>query len=391
MKWPLMHNNISRSDADEVIKFLSQDPLPILTNSSKVKEFEKAWGDWLGTKYNVMINSGSAANELSLLYLKHKFPEGGEVIVPPLAWVSDVAAILQNDFTPVFCDIKLNNLALDIEDVKKKITPKTKAILLIHILGYNGMSEELIQLCKEKNILLIEDVCESHGTTFKGQKVGTFGDISNFSFYYAHHMTSIEGGMINTNNPEIYQLIRAFRSHGMLRETTDENFKANILNQHPDLNKDFVFLEAAHNFRSTEINAVIALNQLKNLDSNNKIRAENLNIFLDNLNPDKFITEFDREGNSNYAFTLVLKKPSWTLRTNVELALKNAGIEFRRGLSGGGNQLRQPYLKRLFGDAYMNFPITDHCHNFGWYIGNYPELPKEYITELTSIVNDLSE
>lgn len=389
MKWLLMNNNISRSDVNSVIEFLSQDPIPILTNSSKVKQFESEWGKWLGTKYNVMVNSGSAANELSLLYLKHKFPEGGEVIVPPLAWVSDVAAILQNDFTPVFCDITFKNLALDIEEIKKKITSKTKAILLIHILGYNGLSQELLDLCKEKNILLIEDVCESHGTTFKEQKVGSFGDISNFSFYYAHHMTSIEGGVVSTNNEEIYQLIRAFRSHGMLRETTNDDFKAKILNQHQDLNKDFIFLEAAHNFRSTEINAVIALNQIKNLDKNNKIRAENLCIFLDNLNSQKFITEFDRDGNSNYAFTLVLRHQNWELRDKIEQALKSAGIEFRRGLSGGGNQLRQPYLKKIMGNAYENFPITDHCHHFGWYIGNYPELPKEYIIQLTNLVNNL--
>lgn len=389
MKWPLMHNNISRSDVNSVIDFLSQDPIPILTNSTKVKEFETKWGEWLGTKYNIMVNSGSAANELSLLYLKYKFPEGGEVIVPPLAWVSDVAAILQNDFTPVFCDITFKNLALDIEEIKKKITSKTKAILLIHILGYNGLSQELLDLCKEKNILLIEDVCESHGATFKGQKAGSFGDISNFSFYYAHHMTSIEGGIISTNNEEIYQLIRAFRSHGMLRETTNDELKTKILNENQDLNKDFVFLEAAHNFRSTEINAVIAINQIKNLDKNNKIRAENLCLFLDNLNSNRFITDFDREGNSNYAFTLVLKEQDWTLRDKIEYALKSKGIEFRRGLSGGGNQLRQPYLKRILGDHYQNFPVTDHCHHFGWYIGNYPELPKQHITELTDLVNNL--
>ena len=131
MKWPLMSNNISRDDANELIKFLSQDPLPVLTNSAKVKEFEKIWGEWLGVKHNVMVNSGSAANELSLLYLKYMFPEGGEVILPPLCWVSDVAAVLQNGFTPVFCDIKLSNLALDADEVEKKITSKTKAILLM--------------------------------------------------------------------------------------------------------------------------------------------------------------------------------------------------------------------------------------------------------------------
>ena len=387
MKWPLMHNNISRSDADEVIKFLSQDPLPVLTNSTKVKEFEKVWGEWLGTKYNVMVNSGSAANELSLLYLKYLFPEGGEVIIPPLCWVSDVAAVLQNGFTPVFCDINLSNLALDVKQVKEKITPKTKAILLIHILGYNGLSDELLQTCKEKKILLIEDVCESHGATFKGQKVGSFGDISNFSYYYAHHMTSIEGGMIGTNNHEIHQLMRAFRSHGMLRETTDEAFKKETLVKHPDLNKDFVFLEAAHNFRSTELNAVMALNQIKSLDKNNKIRAENLDIFLSGLDRKKFFVDFDTEGNSNYAFTLILNDKDFVTRDRVESCLHKNGIEFRRGLSGGGNQLRQPYLKKILGDIYEEFPVTDHCHHFGWYVGNYPELPKENIPILTELLN----
>lgn len=387
MKWPLMHNNISRADADEVIKFLSQDPLPILTNSTKVKEFEKVWGEWLGTKYNVMVNSGSAANELSLLYLKYLFPEGGEVITPPLCWVSDVAAVLQNGFTPVFCDISLSNLALDVEQVKEKITPKTKAILLIHILGFNGLSDELLRVCKEKNILLIEDVCESHGATFKGQKVGSFGDISNFSYYYAHHMTSIEGGMICTNNEKIYQLMRAFRSHGMLREITDDKLKQSVLSDYPDLNKDFVFLEAAHNFRSTELNAVMALNQIKSLDKNNKIRADNLKIFLDGLDRKKFFADFDTEGNSNYALTLILNDKDFAVRDTIESRLNQNGIEFRRGLSGGGNQLRQPYLKKIFGDKYEEFPVVDHCHHFGWYIGNYPELPKDDIPKLTALLN----
>lgn len=382
-----MNNNISRNDANEMINFLSQDPLPILTNSAKVKEFEKVWGEWLGVKYNTMVNSGSAANELSFLYLKYMFPNGGEVILPPLAWVSDVAAVLQNGFTPVFCDIKLSNLALDVDEVEKKITPNTKAILLIHILGFNGLSDKLLKICKEKNILLIEDVCESHGATFKGQKVGSFGDISNFSYYYAHHMTSIEGGMIGTNNPEIHQLMRAFRSHGMLRETTDEDFKNKTLAAHPDLNKDFVFLEAAHNFRSTELNAVLALNQIKSLDKNNKIRAENLKIFLKGLDMNKFFVDFDTEGNSNYAFTLVLNDKNFDFRDRIEASLRQNGIEFRRGLSGGGNQLRQPYLKKIFGNKYEEFPVTDHCHHFGWYIGNYPELPKENIPILTELLN----
>ncbi len=384
-----MFNNITREDANEVINFLSADPLPILTNSSKVKEFESKWGEWLGSKHNVMVNSGSAANELSLLLLKHLHPEGGEIILPPMAWVSDVAAVVQNGFTPVFCDISLRDLALNVNEVKKKITDKTRAVLLIHILGYNGLSDEIIDLCKEKNITLIEDVCESHGATHNGRKVGTFGDISNFSFYYAHHMTSIEGGMICTNNERYYQLFRAFRSHGMLRETTDEQFKDSVLAANPSLNKDFVFLEAAHNFRSTEINAVIALNQIKSLDENNKIRAENLSLFLNGLDSNKYFTDFKREGNSNYAFTLILKDKDFALRNKIESVLRENGVEFRRGMSGGGNQLRQPYLRRILGDIYEQYPVTDHCHHFGWYIGNYPALEKENIGKLTEILNNV--
>lgn len=388
MSYPLMYNNITREDVNQIIDFLNQDTIPQLTNGPKVREFESKWSEWLGVKYSLMVNSGASANELTLLYLKYKYPEGGEIIVSPLCWVSDIAAILQNGFTPIFCDINYHNLALNINEVKSKITNKTKAILLVHILGYNGINDEFINLCKEKNILLIEDTCESHGATYKGTKVGSLSDVSNFSFYYAHHMTCIEGGVISTNNEEMYELLRTFRSHGMLRESTNDTFKQKILKENPSLNKDFVFVEAAHNFRSTEINAVIALNQIKRLDENNKIRKTNLDTFLDNLNKDLYFTDFDREGNSNYAFTLLLKNKSFELRDRVEKLMQDNKIEFRRGMSGGGNQLRQPYLKK-YSYEYDKFPVTEHIHHFGWYIGNYPELSKNKILELTSILNKI--
>lgn len=388
MNYPLMYNNITREDTNEIIKFLSQETIPQLTNGPKIREFESKWSEWLGVKYSLMVNSGASANELTLLYLKHKYPEGGEIIVPPLCWVSDIAAILQNGFTPVFCDINYNNLALNVDEVKSKITNKTKAVLLIHILGYNGINDDIINLCKDNNVLLIEDTCESHGATYKGKKVGSLSDVSNFSFYYAHHMTCIEGGIISTDNEEMYQLLRTFRSHGMLRESTNNDFKQKVLKENPSLNKDFVFVEAAHNFRSTEINAVIALNQIKRLDENNKIRSRNLNVFLDNLNKDLYYTEFDREGNSNYAFTLLLRNKNFELRDKVEKHMVDNQIEFRRGMSGGGNQLRQPYLKKYFNeDECTKYPVTEHIHHFGWYIGNYPELSTDRILELVSILN----
>ncbi|MEK7596711.1 MAG: DegT/DnrJ/EryC1/StrS aminotransferase family protein [Patescibacteria group bacterium] len=386
--WPLMSNNIERDDVDAVISFLSQKEIPILTQSKKVKEFEEAWSKWLGVKYSVFVNSGSSANQITMLALREIYG-GGEIIVPPLTWVSDIAAVIQNGFVPVFCDINLKTLALDVKEIKKKITKKTRAIFLTHILGYNGLSQELLDLCKEKKIMLVEDVCESHGATFNGQKCGSFGTASNFSFYYAHHMTSIEGGIISTNDHEIYQYARKFRSHGMVRESTDDSLKNSFKDRYPDLNPDFIFSSPAYNMRSTEINAVIALNQLGKLDKNNIVRTKNLKIFLDNVDKKKYYTAFDQAGNSNYAFTLLLKNKDFAQRDKVEKTLRENKIEFRRGMSGGGNQLMQPYMRKLVGDEYKKYPNVNHVHHFGWYIGNYPNLDQKKIFALCEILNSI--
>ena len=384
-----MYNNINEKDFVCMTEFLSQRPLPILTNGKKIREFEKKWSEWLGVKYSVFVNSGSSANIITLAIIKELYGDG-EVITAPLTWVSDVSAILHAGLTPIFVDINLKNLAIDEDELLNKITPKTKAILLTHVLGYNGLTDKIIDICKEKNIILIEDVCESHGATFRGQKVGSFGDISNFSFYYAHHMTSIEGGMICTNDEKIYNIARAYRSHGMVREIDDVELKNEYINNNPDLNKDFIFISSAYNMRSTEINAVLALNQLDRLDYNNLRRKENLDTFLDNLDKNKYYTNFNREGNSNYAFTLLLNNLDIEFRNKVESVLKENEIEFRRGMSGGGNQIRQPYLSKMFSKEYASqFKNTEKVHFYGWYIGNYPELESQKIIDLCKILNNI--
>lgn len=385
---PLMSDNIDKEDVKALVDFLSQDQIPKLTNGPKVIEFENAWGKWLGTKHNLMVNSGASANELTMLALNYIHGEG-EIIVPPLTWISDISSVIFSGFKPVFCDINLKNLSFDIEKLKQIITPKTKAIFLTHVLGVNGLTDELIQLCNEKNILLIEDVCESHGTTFKGQKVGSFGFASNFSFYFAHHMSTIEGGMICTNDEYFYQVCRALRSHGMMREMTDNNLKQQIIDDNPDLNKDFIFIAPAHNFRSTELNAVIGLSQIKKLDSNNINRVDNFKYFMERLDSNKYITDIEMEGQCNYAFIIILKEDSFELRDKVETTLREKGIEFRRGLSGGGNQLRQPYFKKHYNINYDDFKNIDHVHHFSWYVGNYPTLEREKIDTLLNTLNNI--
>ena len=384
---PLMDDNINREDVNSVIDFLNQNPIPKLTYGPKVVEFEKQWSEWVGVKHSLFVNSGASANELTMLALKYMYGDG-EVIVPPLTWISDISSVLFAGFRPVFVDVNFDNLSFDLNKLKEAITPKTRAIFLTHVLGINGLTDELLKLCKDKNILLIEDVCESHGTTFKGKKVGSFGYASNFSFYFAHHMSTIEGGMVCTNDDKLYQMCRALRSHGMMREMTDDTMKQEIIEKYPDLNPDFIFVGPAHNFRSTEINAVIGLNQLPRLDDNNKKRVANFNHFISNLNAEKYVTELRTAGQCNYAFIVIMRDDSFDMRDKIEATLKEKGIEFRRGLSGGGNQMRQPFMTQ-FNYNLDNYPNIEHIHNFSWYIGNYPSLSQEKIDYLLEVLNNL--
>jgi CDP-6-deoxy-D-xylo-4-hexulose-3-dehydrase len=263
-------------------------------------------------------------------------------------------------------------------------------VFLTHVLGYNALSRRLLDALAERGVPLIEDVCESHGATFEGRKLGSFGLASNFSFYYAHHMTTIEGGMVSTADAELCALLRMLRGHGLVRESGSEDVKRRYAAAHPDLTPDFIFALAGFNLRSTEINAVLGRSQLRRLDANNQRRRENLRVFLEHLDPGAYFTDFAVEGSCNYAFTLVLRRPDDALRDRVVAALDEAGIEFRRGTSGGGNQLRQPYLEGTVPrDALQRFPRVDHVHFYGFYIGNYPELERARILALCDMLNAL--
>ena len=384
----LMDNNFTKSDINSAIKLLNKNER-IFTQSKNVIKFEKSWSKWLGIKYSVFVNSGSSANLLTLAILKN-LKGKGEVIVPSLTWVSDISSVLQNNLKPVFVDINPKNLCMSESHIMKKVNKKTIAVFLSHIQGFNGLTSELIKFLNKRNIMLIEDVCESHGATFKNKKLGTFGKISNFSFYYAHHMSTIEGGMICTNDKKIFHLAKILRSHGMSRESGDKIFEKKIIKKYPKLSPKFIFLYPAYNFRNNEIGAVIGLSQIRSLNKNNTIRKNNFNIFLKNLDKKKYRTVFNIEGSCNYAFPLILKKANFKNRDKLESILKRNRIEFRRGNAGGGNQLRQPYLKEFAKKInFKNFKEVDHVHFFGYYIGNYPSLNKKKILKICSILNSI--
>ena len=382
---PLMNNNITADDIDALIDFLKTSDR--FTNGPVVKKFEEEWSKWLGVKHSVFVNSGASANLITISACKLLFG-AQDVIVPALTWSSDISSVFHCGMSPVFVDIDLRTLAMDEEQVIKKLG-SGKIVFLTHILGLCGLSQRLLDEIVASGAILIEDVCESHGAIYKGKKLGVFGKASNFSFYYAHHMSTIEGGMICTDDDEFYEACRILRSHGMLRESTSESLKMSYYSEYPDLNPDFIFTYPGFNMRSTEINAVLGLSQLKRLDENNKKRRENYAAFIAGLDPDKYYTEFNLEGSCNYAFTLLLRNPDKEMFDRIAQALTRENVEFRKGMSGGGNMLRQPFVRKRIGDLFESYPNVDMVHFYGMYIGNYPGLESEKIERLCKLLNDI--
>ena len=388
----LMNNNYTNNDIGVVKKFLRNKNI-ILTQSKKVLEFEKKWSKWLGVKYSTFVNSGSSANFITISILKvlNKNKNKNEIIVPSLTWVSDINSVIMNGFKPIFVDINLDTLSMSSEQVIKKLNKKTLAVFITHAQGFNGLSNKLLAELKKRKITLVEDVCESHGAKHNNKKLGSFGLISNFSFYYAHHMTTIEGGMVCTNDKKIYELSKIFRSHGMAREAKNDKFEMEIRKKYKTLSPQFIFLYPTLNFRNNEISAVIGINQLKSLDKNNLYRTKNFKLFIKNLDKKKYWTDYKILGSSNYAFPIILNTKSIKKRDNFEKELTKNNIEFRRGNAGGGNQLRQPYLKKFIKiKNFKNFKNVERVHFFGYYIGNYPSLNKKKILKITKILNNIS-
>ena len=381
--WPLINDNVTPSDRKILSDFILSGER--LTNGPKVKEFEKAWSEWLGVKHSVMLNSGASANYIQVAIVKH-LKGKGEVIVPSLSWVSDCSSVINLGMDLIFVDINLSNFSMSYESLKAAITPNTKAIMLVHGLGFNALNDKIIELAKENNIMLLEDVCESHGAKFKDNYAGTYGDVSCFSFYFGHHMTTIEGGMICTNDEEIYQLAKMFRSHGFVREASLEVQKYYKEN-YPELNPLFTFSVPGFNMRSTELNAVLGLEQLKRLDFNIEARRKNFQTWIDNLNPELYYTDYDVEGNSSFALPLI-----YFNLDNVEKIcniLTEEKVEYRLGTIGGGSQVYQPYILNSPHHIPNNLTNSDIIHKNSLYVGNHPELTEEQIINLCKKLNNV--
>ena len=390
--YPLLSEAFSRKDINEGINVLRSKHI---TMSKITKKFELYFAKKMGAKYAIMTNSGSSANLLALSCLtnplsKRKISPGSEVIIPAICWSTSLWPIIQNNLKPVFVDVELGTFNIDINNLKKKITKKTKAIMLIHVLGTSTNMTRLLKIVKKYKLDLIEDTCESLGTKYNKKNLGTFGRFGTYSFYYSHQITSGEGGMIVCDDINDYNVLKSLRSHGWSRDTDLHN---SFKNNYKNLDDRFLFIGPGYNVRPTDIQAAIALNQFKRLNEFIKIRNTNRNKIINFL-------KIDNKWNNQFSFVKVdiKTKPSWfglPILINKRYAhikkeflnqLSKKGIENRPIISG--NFLNQPASKFFkFSSSKKDFKNADEIENRGFFIGLHTKNLKQ--SELKFISNCL--
>jgi CDP-6-deoxy-D-xylo-4-hexulose-3-dehydrase len=387
MYWPLMKNPISFYDRIKMAKFLLFSNK--FTNGPKVKEFEEKWSDWLGVKNSLYVSSGSCANLLLFSAIKelYKIKDGEKVLVPACTWTTSISPVIQSGLVPIFCDINLKNFSFNENNLNyiKKIHPDIKIIFITHLLGILANK----QICESlfPNALIIEDLCESHGLeNEEGKKVGSESLGATFSFYFGHHINTIEGGMVSTNNDELYNLLRMKRSHGLAREATYEKF-GEYAEKNPKISRQFLFMTDGYNFRNHEVCAVLGLSQLKRLNKIIETRRKNYHQFhnIISKNKNKFYIPDCKKGNSSFCLPIICKNKS--LATKLKKILEEKKIEYRPIVSG--NILKHPAFKKYKLCTNKTKLTVDILHRNGLYIGNNQFVTKDQINELSKILNGI--
>jgi CDP-6-deoxy-D-xylo-4-hexulose-3-dehydrase len=348
-----------------------------ITMSSHVEKFEKEFARFVGSKYAIMVNSGSSANLLSVFascnpLRKNRFKIGDEAIVPALCWSTSLWPLVQAGLKPVFVDINSSTLNVDVNELIKKITPKTKVIMAVHVLGNSSDIEKIKNICDNKNIILIEDTCESLGSKFKNKNLGTYGDFGTYSFYYSHQITCGEGGAIVCNSFDDYKLLYSLRAHGWARGPNEPKKNDPVLKKRDG---KFIFINSGFNLRPTDLAAAMASSQLKRLKKFIRIRNDNRK---------KIINKIIKSRKWDYQFSFLHKSnfvtPSWfglpilidkkfiKIKNKFTTHLEKFGIENRPIISG--NFLNQPCAKLYnLNPKKLKFKNSQEVEERGFFIG----------------------
>lgn len=380
--WKLQENILEKSDKDKLSDFINSTDR--FTQFNMVKLFEKKWSEWQGCKYSVFVNSGSSADLLMLDAVKefHNIPDNSEVLVPAVTWTTNITSVIQAKLTPVFVDINLDDLAFDYAGLEKAVSPKTKIILITHLLGLPANISKIKAVAEKRGLIVLEDCCESHGAHVGGKKVGNHGAASTFSFYWGHHMTTIEGGMVCTDDERLNDLFLLKRSHGLAREL-DPSKHDIYRKKYPEVNFDFLFLTHGYNFRNTELHATIGIEQLTHLDKYIEIRNANYKKFSEIISPIRDrIYHCGAEGISSFCLPFIFKDKKDKER--LQAKCRENQIETRPIV--GANLLRQPCFK-AYGD-YLDFPNAEILHLNGFYIGNNQFVDDKRLNRLKEVIRN---
>ena len=377
---------------EEIIEVIDSLISSKITMGKKVKQFEDEFAKYIGTKYAIMVNSGSSANLLALSILsnpkiKNPIKPGDEIIVPAVCWSTTISPIVQIGAIPVIVDVELNSFNIDPKIIKESISSKTKAIMPVHLLGRSCNMDVIMKIAKSNKLYVLEDSCEAHGAKYKNRKVGSFGDLSTFSFYVSHHITTIEGGMICTNSETYFELAKTLRAHGWIREISN---KKKFQTDYPDIDSRFLFANVGFNFRPTEIQGSFGIHQIKKIEEFIKIRDNNANYWNSRL-----------QKHSNY-FIIPSKGPNirntWfaypiTLRTNVPFKrkgliefLERKGIETRFVMSG--NITAHPMFKLIPSRVSTNLSNADYLSHRSFLIGNHQGIGKQEREYVADCIDD---
>ena len=381
MSIKLVKDTIDFDDITKLIEWLKTNPR--LTKGELTTTFEDLWSKWLGCKYSVFVNSGSSANLAAIysLILSGKL-KNNKIIVPAVSWVTTVTPAIQLGLTPIMCDCDKDNLGLDIDHLKTLIKEENPSvIILVHVLGFPNHMKEIIELCEENDILLIEDTCESIGSKYGDKHLGTFGDLSTFSFYFGHHMSTIEGGMVSTNDEDLYHILLSIRSHGWDRDLPQKKQvelrdKYNINN----FRALYTFYYPGFNLRATDLQAFIGLGQLDKLDMIVENRNKNFLRYKNEIkNPEWNVQEPEGSFVSNFSFPIITKNISKLVEE-----LTDNDIECRPLICGSINE--HPFWYERYG--HSDLPKSKRVHEYGLYLPNNHEMTEEELNKVIEIVNN---
>ncbi len=348
----------------------------------KVKEVENKIKKKLNVKNAVMVNSGGSANFLMLYILtspyakkKDKIKLGSEVITPAVTWSTTVGPIIQNNLVPVFIDVNLGSYDIDVDLIEKNITKKTRAIMLVHPLGQSCQMDKIIKICKKHKLVLIEDNCESIGAKYKNKSTGTFGIFSSISMYQSHHISSVEGGFVLTNDNYYADIFRSMRANGWLREIINKKTKKKFINQNKSINQSFLFPYIGYNFKPTDFSAALVSKQIDKLKIFINKRSKSANFLIHKLKKYNNYLILPKTLKHNFhswfTFPIVVKKNKFFKKKELEIFLKKVNIDTRPIIAG--NIARQPFLKK-FKFSKGKLINSDLVMDNGFFIGLHHKL-----------------